>query len=62
MLSYILSEQPYKPLGRPPSLLCGESGTAKDGVHVQVANPQDTPETLVLALTTLRTFDFSGTF
>ncbi|OJT05171.1 Phosphatidylinositol 3-kinase tor1 [Trametes pubescens] len=60
MLSYILSEQPYKPLGRPPSLLCGESGTAKDGVPVQVANPQDTPETLVLALTTLRTFDFSG--
>lgn len=60
-LSYILSGQPYRPLGGPPSLLRGDSGTAKkDGVPIEVANLQKTPETLTLALTTLHTFDFSG--
>ncbi|EIW52012.1 atypical/PIKK/FRAP protein kinase [Trametes versicolor FP-101664 SS1] len=60
-LSYILSGQPYRPLGAPPSLLCGDFNTDKnDGLPTEIVNLQKTPETLTLALTTLHTFDFSG--
>lgn len=62
-LSYILSRQPYRPLGAAPSLLCGDFDAGKnDGLPADVASLQKRPETLTLALTTLRTFDFSGRF
>ncbi|KAI0832116.1 FAT-domain-containing protein [Trametes gibbosa] len=60
-LSYILNNQPYRPLGQPPSLLRGDSGgMKKDAVPPEAVNSQKVPETLTLALTTLYTFDFSG--
>ncbi|KAI0330947.1 FAT-domain-containing protein [Cubamyces sp. BRFM 1775] len=60
-ISYILSGQPYRPLGTPPSLLRGDSGsTKKDASPGEVMNALKTPELITLALTTLYTFDFSG--
>ncbi|KAF9435486.1 phosphatidylinositol kinase- protein kinase tor1 [Entomortierella beljakovae] len=57
MLSMILSGQPYKPLGAPST----RSGVTSSPVRrdVQPAEPKDA-DSIILALTTLGTFNFSG--
>ncbi|EJF64386.1 atypical/PIKK/FRAP protein kinase [Dichomitus squalens LYAD-421 SS1] len=61
LLSMVLCGQSYRPLGAPPSLLRGDSGTANtESIPIDVANSTKSPELITLALTTLHTFDFSG--
>ncbi|TFK75010.1 phosphatidylinositol 3-kinase [Pluteus cervinus] len=57
-LSVILSGQPYKPLGAPPSLVRPDIN--RDLSVAQASATEKSPELLTLALTTLGSFDFSG--
>ncbi|KAF9561208.1 phosphatidylinositol 3-kinase [Agrocybe pediades] len=60
VLSQILSGQPYKPLGAPPSLGRNEIATINRDPTTQVNGTDKSPELITLALTTLGSFDFSG--
>jgi len=62
LLSLILSGQSYKPLGVPPSLVRGDSSNMSREYAANQTSTEKGPEILTLALTTLGTFDFSGTF
>ncbi|KAL0953824.1 hypothetical protein HGRIS_005004 [Hohenbuehelia grisea] len=57
LLSMILSNQPYKPLGAPAS---NRDPNVRDLSAAQVSVNEKNPELLTLALTTLGSFDFSG--
>ncbi|KAF8659826.1 hypothetical protein AX16_001711 [Volvariella volvacea WC 439] len=58
MLSLILSGQPYKPLGAPPSLV--RTDISRDVSATQAAAQDKNPGLITLALVTLGSFDFSG--
>ncbi|PPQ67890.1 hypothetical protein CVT26_007090, partial [Gymnopilus dilepis] len=61
VLSHILSGQPYKPLGAPPSVVRTDvPGINRDLTTVQINGTDKSPELITLALTTLGSFDFSG--
>ncbi|KAF9006075.1 phosphatidylinositol 3-kinase [Cyathus striatus] len=61
LLSVILSGQPYKPLGAPPSLARNDISTITRDINTtQISNVDKNPELITLALTTLGSFDFSG--
>ncbi|KDR80665.1 hypothetical protein GALMADRAFT_222261 [Galerina marginata CBS 339.88] len=61
LLSNILSGQPYKPLGAPPSLPRNEiTAINRDLNPTQINGVDKSPELITLALTTLGSFDFSG--
>ncbi|KAN0137000.1 atypical/PIKK/FRAP protein kinase [Lactarius tabidus] len=61
MLSMILSDKPYKPLGAPPALIRGNVSTiSRDLNPSQNAGTTKSPEVITLALTILGEFDFSG--
>lgn len=59
LLSQVLSGQPYRPLGAPPSV--GRPDATNVATSVALAQFNDkNPDLLSLALTTLGSFDFSG--
>ncbi|KIK61711.1 hypothetical protein GYMLUDRAFT_42743 [Collybiopsis luxurians FD-317 M1] len=61
MLCVILSGQPYKPLGAPPSLAANQATTISRDLNVsQVSGNGNDPELIALALKTLGSFDFNG--
>ncbi|KAI0272361.1 atypical/PIKK/FRAP protein kinase [Gloeopeniophorella convolvens] len=61
MLSMILSDKPYKPLGAPPVLMRENvSIISRDFSTSQGTGTPKTPEVITLALTILGEFDFSG--
>ncbi|KAH9004515.1 atypical/PIKK/FRAP protein kinase [Lactarius hatsudake] len=61
MLSMILSDKPYKPLGAPPALMRGNVSTISRDLNTsQSAGTTKSPELITLALTILGEFDFSG--
>ena len=59
----ILSGQPYKPLGAPPALERADASAMSRDINTSQASivGEKTPEVITLALTTLGSFDFSGT-
>ncbi|KAJ8079507.1 phosphatidylinositol kinase- protein kinase tor1 [Marasmius tenuissimus] len=61
LLCHILSGQPYKPLGAPPSLARPEPAALNRELNVsQVSTNDKNSEMITLALNTLGSFDFSG--
>ncbi|KAH9990569.1 FAT-domain-containing protein [Russula vinacea] len=61
MLSMILSDSPYKPLGAPPVLMRGNVSTISRDLNAsQNAGTTKSPELITLALTILGEFDFTG--
>ncbi|KAI0046207.1 atypical/PIKK/FRAP protein kinase [Auriscalpium vulgare] len=61
LLSVILSGQPYKPLGAPPSLVRDNVSSMSRDMNTSTggATPKS-PELITLALNTLGSFDFTG--
>ncbi|PCH36202.1 atypical/PIKK/FRAP protein kinase [Wolfiporia cocos MD-104 SS10] len=61
MLSMILSGQHYKPLGAPSSILRSDQAPLLKDINAsEVGGSAKNPELVILALDTLRDFDFSG--